>query len=1320
MYGRHIHERFKSKTRLLALEPIARNVAVRRSSAANRWILSTNTDMIFVPLRSRSLSEIVRGLPRGFYHAPRIEIPEVLWEGLDRNNPIDVINTVREWGTTLHLNEIVLGSKFIRYDGPGDFQLLLRSDFFANHGFDEEMLLGWHVDSNIAARMLLKYAEVGDLGAQVYGYHCDHTRQVTPAHSHNRVQNDWRRFVTEIAHPDVPEQASSWGCVGDAIEEVRLSSEPFSVYVQALRGVIGEPLGAPKVVEYTGVVYNKVDYDPLHLLPFLADMFVPMPRTSNLAWYGARAKTLGLFASVWEKLNFTGKILLDRPALQPHAAAAISHVVSSRALADADAFVFDFGGLPTSGDQSIGVDDLSSDLRRSFLRVVREERRRLSQGAAPRRIIALNAINNEYEGFVCGSVAAAATPFATHMRHGFVLPASTAKEAWLSLLSIGEAGVRLGDQIRSDPTKVGWIAYGPYRYLDEGVYLVSVSIELVADEPNRLKNEPCVFFEVRAGSELLAIHLLRYGELKNADCRFTFVVSGNVAEGVHRLETRIAALSPVAIAVRALTIEPSSAPISDEARSDAALRIRDWLPYLRRGPLGRIDEWGVFAETGPPAYVAYGPYWSLPSGKYEMIVLIERGDEAPIPKHLVRVEVVVGNRQLIAGNFHLSALLFDGERAVSVLRLPFELNDPALERRQVETRIFSSGEEPFRIRSLSIKPVARRQRNDLLPYLLIGEVGLRAGCTIRNVDKQIGFVAYSPTIALDPEAYKLTLQATVQTDAGTAVRKKRTYAIVLVKYGAEILAIEAITFEGGQKGNYALTFEAPAVAAPTDGFEFLFQVVAAANVTLHTLVLEHVAGVVPATGPAVCALENWLPFLRTNPSAHADREEGIVVVEGRAGYAHWGPYWTLPSGHYEVVASIVPQAANPDGKPLITIDVSTEDGKRQFAEHQWRLGQFQSADGHTVAELRLPFTLAADLPAALRTVETRVYTSGDAGFRTRSLAVRARSDEAERNWFPYLAVGECGVHTGGEIKSIAERFGHIASTPAMQIAPGHYKVIVDVVAVGAEGADSGSSDSIGLEIWSGSELIANAISANDQPLEFDVTKALTERGVELRIRAIMPTVVSIHGVLVEKTSDAVAANPLPAVPRLDNWLPFLKRAPAAHADQDGIVVSEGEAGYALWGPYWTLPADDYELIVSILPDLAQMDGQGVITIDVTADYGRHCFAKQQWTTEQMQHGDSHALEVIGLPFTLAADLPIALRTIETRIYTSGTGKFRVRSLVVRIRRDELAQRRTRNFRGRGFGVAARDKFRRLIPRNVVPIIRKLRVRLKLPKFSQRP
>src|SRR5215203_2982232 len=74
------HAAFATKTHLPVLEPIARNVAIRRSNPANRWVLSTNTEMIFVPRVGNSLSKIVTDLPPGFYAIPRFELPETLWE----------------------------------------------------------------------------------------------------------------------------------------------------------------------------------------------------------------------------------------------------------------------------------------------------------------------------------------------------------------------------------------------------------------------------------------------------------------------------------------------------------------------------------------------------------------------------------------------------------------------------------------------------------------------------------------------------------------------------------------------------------------------------------------------------------------------------------------------------------------------------------------------------------------------------------------------------------------------------------------------------------------------------------------------------------------------------------------------------------------------------------------------------------------------------------------------------------------------------------------------------------------------------------------
>jgi hypothetical protein len=419
-----IHDRFKAKTHLKALEPVARNVAVRRSNPQSRWILSTNTDMIFVPLRGDSLTDLARGLPAGFYHAPRMEIPEALWENLDRMTPLETIRTVRDWGNTLHLNEVVLGAKTIRYDAPGDFQLLLRTDLFENSGFDEAMLLGWHVDSNIAKRMYLKYGAVGDLGGQVYGYHCDHTRQVTPMHSHTRVQNDWRRFIDNVDRADLPEQVQNWGCAEDIIEEIRPNSESVGIYLKALRNAIAaSPVKAENVD--TAAANNEHTHDPQLVMPFLVDMFASTPSSTNVAWFGAGTDLLGMFARIWEQLNFTGKILVEQPiegALD--AMAAVQGLPTSGMLSEADTFIFDVADLPINNHSATPQQKSAHELLRNFFRVVRTERARLSSGLPPRRLIALGAV------YVCESrlgrfVATTAGPYPTLMRHGFVLPSKS-------------------------------------------------------------------------------------------------------------------------------------------------------------------------------------------------------------------------------------------------------------------------------------------------------------------------------------------------------------------------------------------------------------------------------------------------------------------------------------------------------------------------------------------------------------------------------------------------------------------------------------------------------------------------------------------------------------------------------------------------------------------------------------------------------------------------------------------------------------------------------------------------------------------------------
>ena len=56
------------KNSALPGEPLSRNAAIRRSNPENKWILSTNIDMVFVPGDpSKTLSSLVAELPEGFY-----------------------------------------------------------------------------------------------------------------------------------------------------------------------------------------------------------------------------------------------------------------------------------------------------------------------------------------------------------------------------------------------------------------------------------------------------------------------------------------------------------------------------------------------------------------------------------------------------------------------------------------------------------------------------------------------------------------------------------------------------------------------------------------------------------------------------------------------------------------------------------------------------------------------------------------------------------------------------------------------------------------------------------------------------------------------------------------------------------------------------------------------------------------------------------------------------------------------------------------------------------------------------------------------------
>lgn len=402
-----IHEqRFSDRTHLPALEPIARNVAARRAKASNRWLLSTNTDMIFVPLQHGSMSEICRELPDGFYGLPRFELPEWLWERLPRTDPRNALEQVGRLGPALRLDEPTLSHEWIRFDAPGDFQLILREDFLAIDGFNEEMILGYHVDSNLSRRLLLRRGAIKSLEGQLAGYHCNHNRTLTVYHAVGRVENDLQDFFFSIDQAELPEQRVTWGLHEVPVEEVAVRQDDGDRATAALIEAI--PTGPRTTSDAWGAPY-ALSYDSGHVLPFIADTLLVSPRDTTIGYLGVNTILERMLAEVVTGLGF------ERPV----AAARFDDTTAIDRIGEvADVFVVDLG-LDVSEDKR-GFPHVLAYTLPALDRLVKLERGRREQGKHPRPMVLVNSTSGFWGTYVLGQFDCSYTTIHSRVRRATV------------------------------------------------------------------------------------------------------------------------------------------------------------------------------------------------------------------------------------------------------------------------------------------------------------------------------------------------------------------------------------------------------------------------------------------------------------------------------------------------------------------------------------------------------------------------------------------------------------------------------------------------------------------------------------------------------------------------------------------------------------------------------------------------------------------------------------------------------------------------------------------------------------------------------------
>lgn len=441
-----LHRRLAFLADTVLLDAVARNVGFRRTDPANRWVLSTTTDMVLVPAEEgTSLSAIAGSLPDGFHGLPRFEVPEALWESLDRLDSTGILAALRAWGPRFHLDEAVRGGAEAVYDNCGDFQLALRADLFAVHGMDERMIVGWqHSDTSLQKRLALLRGGVSPLTGRLRGYHCDHTRQATAVHAAGRLENDWDLFVAPVAVPDLPFQAADWGLPDEPIEEIRLDPRGAAArragFAAALEAALPAGGRAPFATDRGHDAFNAATVPVAHVLPFLADHLATLPPDAVVAAAGVNPPLLAGLAAVLRALGRGGRLRVAAGPLQAAglvapAAAEIGTATDPAGWREAAAvLLFDFS-LPEENGP-IAVEEAPPEqqagllaVRRLFLDSVAEEKRRLAAevAAVPRKLVAVNAIHTAFEPLVGNALDAVATPFGTRIRHGHVRGAGGGK-----------------------------------------------------------------------------------------------------------------------------------------------------------------------------------------------------------------------------------------------------------------------------------------------------------------------------------------------------------------------------------------------------------------------------------------------------------------------------------------------------------------------------------------------------------------------------------------------------------------------------------------------------------------------------------------------------------------------------------------------------------------------------------------------------------------------------------------------------------------------------------------------------------------------------
>jgi len=322
-----IHQQIKKDSPLPILENVSRNAAIVRSNPANRWMLSTNPDVLLVlASRWKNFPELLNSLKDSFYELPRFDVPESVWSSVSRLDPKGNMSLLRDW---LIANRAAVAEtvpdhrfqKFYLFDAPGDFQLAPREYFFLCHGFDESMNLYFHSDSNLAKRMWLLNGEKTDhLLDDAWVLHQDHylSGEWTSRVSSTK-HND---YIRKVIHQDeIEANDSNWGLQNEDLPVFNLAERMAKRRIFSMGEAVAkcnENLTLSREVDWkTQPVYRLHHYDPELVILYLRELLQVLPPQSDIIYVGDNAETLALIRKTWSEISPANPQVRDLTEIDP-------------------------------------------------------------------------------------------------------------------------------------------------------------------------------------------------------------------------------------------------------------------------------------------------------------------------------------------------------------------------------------------------------------------------------------------------------------------------------------------------------------------------------------------------------------------------------------------------------------------------------------------------------------------------------------------------------------------------------------------------------------------------------------------------------------------------------------------------------------------------------------------------------------------------------------------------------------------------------------------------------------------------------------------